>query len=154
MTLAEQQAAIVAALTRNGPVPDGFDLDRVQAAADALAFKRARAVARAWPGLRAMLGAELRARFATYVSHARLPEQGGPLADGRAFVRWLAGQMPLADDVALQVLSVDQRWRQTARGLVPRRGPRVGFAWLPDMQCAIVAIGARELRLRLPRLRR
>ena len=45
MTLHDQQSALIAALAGNAPVPAGFDAGRVQAAASALAFKRARAVA-------------------------------------------------------------------------------------------------------------
>lgn len=152
-SLADQQAALVAALTGNGPIPPGFDAQRVQAAAGALAAKRARAVVQAWPGLRTLLGSGLRVRFDAYAARVPLPELGGPLADGRAFVRALRAQMALTDDVRLQALAVDQRWRVTRRGLVRRRVPRVGFAWLRTLRGVTIAIGTRELRLVLPRLR-
>jgi len=144
MNLAEQQAALIAALTCTGDVPPGFDPVRVRAAASALAFKRARAVAQAWPGVRVMLGDDFRNRFAAYASTASLPQNGGPLADGRAFVRYLAAWMPLSDDITLQALSFDQS----------RSWLRMRFAWLRDAGCVMVAIGDHRVRLRLPRLRR
>ena len=45
--LAAEQAALVRALVDGGPVPGGFDPDRVRATSAALAGKRAREVARA-----------------------------------------------------------------------------------------------------------
>lgn len=153
-SLAEQQVALVAALTGNGPVPAGFDTQRIQAAGNALAAKRARAVAQVWPCVRTMLDTEFRTRFDAYAAQAPLPELGGPLADGRAFIRALATQMPLADDVVLQALGVDQRWKGTARGLVPRRLPHIGFARLRNLHSVIIAFGTREVRVALPRLRR
>jgi hypothetical protein len=144
MKLAEQQAALVAALAGTGDVPPGFDPARVRAAASALAFKRARAAAQAWPGLRAMLGDDFRNRFAAYASTTPLPQHGGPLADGRAFVRYLAARLPLSDDVTLQALSFDLR----------RSWLRMRFASLHDAGCLVAAIGDYRVRLRLPRLGR
>src|SRR5262249_24071096 len=131
MTLAERQAALVTALTGAGDVPPGFDAARVRAAAAALAFKRARAAAQAWPGVRAMLGDDFRNRFAEYAAVTPIPQHGGPLADGRAFVRYLTERMPLSDEVTLQALSVDSR----------RSWLRLRFAWLHDARCVVVAIG-------------
>jgi len=153
-SLAEQQAALVAALTGQGPLPAGFDAARVRAAADALAFKRARAVAQAWPSVRAMLGADFRASFAACAASAPLPQHGGPLADGRRFVRYVAARVPLTDDIKLQALSIDLRYRQTAAGLLRRRGPHLRAVWLSQARCVVVAIGELLFRLRLPHLRR
>jgi hypothetical protein len=58
-----EQAALVRALVDGGPVPAGFDPDRVAATATALARKRAGEVARAWPVLAAELGDDFTARF-------------------------------------------------------------------------------------------
>ncbi len=150
-TLAQRQAALVAALTGNGPVPEGFDAARVRAAAEALAAKRARACLQAWPGLRALLGADFRAHFDAYAVGSSIPEAGGPLADGRRFVRELAATLPLTDDVALQALAVDQRWRSVRSGLVPRRWPRLGVARLHGARRLVIAFGGAELRLPFPR---
>lgn len=153
-TLAEQQAALVAALAGIGDVPAGFDATRVKAAASALAFKRARAVAHAWPSLRAMLGDDFRACFAAYAATAPIPQQGGPLADGRRFARYLATRMPLTDEARLQALSIDLRYRHTSAGLQPRRWPHIRVAWLGNARCVVVAGGDRRFSLRLPRLGR
>jgi len=151
MTLHDQQSALIAALAGNAPVPAGFDAGRVQAAASALAFKRARAVAQAWPSLRVMLGDDFRARFGAYAASTPLPQQGGPLADGLRFVHYLARQMPLADEVKLQQLSVDARYRRTRTGLSPRRYPRIRVAWLAKARCTVIALGAWRFRLQWPR---
>lgn len=154
MTLAAQQAALMAALAGSAPPPAGFDATRVRSAAAVLAAKRARAVARAWPGVRTMLGDRFGARFARYAATVPLPAQGGPLADGRAFVRCLARDMALPDDVRLQVLAIDVRYRRTHAGLAPRRWPAARATWLPQARSAVVAIGTRRFWLVLPRLRR
>jgi len=150
LTLAEQQAALVAALAGHGAVPAGFDPARVRAAADALAFKRARAAAQAWPSLRTMLGEEFRARFAVYAATTSLPQQGGPLADGHRFARCLAPHLPLTDAARLQQLSVDMGYRSTPGGLVPRRLPWLGVAWLAQSRRLVVAFGTRRYQLGLP----
>lgn len=147
-SLAERQAALVAALTGHGPVPAGFDADRVSAAADALAAKRARAVVQAWPGLRTMLGDTLRARFDAFAAATPLPAWGGPLVDGRRFVAALARDAALHPDVALQALAFDQRWRLTAEGATERRWPR--FALVRVASTLVVAAGRAEWRIALP----
>jgi hypothetical protein len=154
MTLRDQQSALMAALAGNAPVPAGFDAARVHAAASALAFKRARAAAQAWPSLRAMLGEEFRERFAAYATTAPIPQDGGPLADGRCFVRYLARRMPLTDDVRLQTLSIDTRYRRTSSGLLRLCWPRVCFAWLANARCLVVALGAIRYQVHLARVGR
>jgi hypothetical protein len=144
LTLADQQAALVAALAGNGTIPAGFDAARVRAAADALAFKRARAVAQAWPSLRTMLGEQFRDRFAAYAGTTSLPQQGGPLADGRRFARYLAPQMPLTDAARLQILAVDLHYRSGAVGLVRRRLPWLGLTWIAQSRRVVIALGARR----------
>lgn len=140
MSLAEQQAEVMAALLRRGPIPPGFDAQRMHAAASVLASKRAKGVARAWPSLEHMLGAEWPMFFQRYGQHVHAPAQGGALADGRAFVRWLSGQRALSDDVRLQVLRVDIRYRQSAKGWGARRLPCLKFAWLAQRGSLAVAL--------------
>jgi hypothetical protein len=48
---------------------------------------------------------------------------GGPLADGRAFARWLARRRELSDAARPAVLAVDLRYATVTGGLRPRRGP-------------------------------
>jgi hypothetical protein len=94
--LAAEQAALVRALVDGGPVPGGFDPERVRATSAALARKRAREVARAWPGLAAELGPDLTGRFLADVARRPPPARGGALADGLAFADALAreGRLP------------------------------------------------------------
>jgi hypothetical protein len=150
-TLADQQAALIAALMTDAAAPAGFDADRLRAAADALAFKRARAVLHAWPGLQRSLGATYRAWFAAYATRHPIPALGGPLADGRAFVRELASKVRLADDVRVQALALDSRFRCTRAGLVRRRVPVPRLAWLPDTGALAVAFGSHVHRFALAR---
>ena len=90
--LAAEQAALVRALVDGGPVPGGFDPDRVRATSAALAGKRAREVARAWPVLAAELGEDFTGRFLAFAAGRPPPARGGALADGLAFARALARQ--------------------------------------------------------------
>jgi hypothetical protein len=94
--LAAEQAALVRALVGGGPVPGGFDPGRVRATSAALARKRAREVARAWPVLAAELGEAFTGRFLADAARRPPPSRGGALADGLAFARALAreGRLP------------------------------------------------------------
>ena len=73
------------ALVDGGPVPGGFDPDQVRATSAALAGKRAREVARAWPVLAAELGEDFTERFLAFAAGRPPPARGGALADGLAF---------------------------------------------------------------------
>jgi len=94
--LAAEQAALVRALLGGGPVPGGFDPGRVAATSAALARKRAREVARAWPVLAADLGESFTGRFLADAARRPPPARGGALADGLAFADALArsGRLP------------------------------------------------------------
>src|SRR5437763_856185 len=87
--LARAQSSLVLGLTHRADVPADFDAVRIQAAAAALAGKRAQNVARAWPALRRGLGPRFPASFADFAATAAIPRRGGPFADGRNFVRYL-----------------------------------------------------------------
>jgi hypothetical protein len=102
--LAAEQAALVRALVAGGPVPDGFDPGRVRATAAALAGKRAREVARAWPALAADLGEAFTDRFVAFAAGRPPPASGGALADGLAFARHLARRGRLSGDARVEVL--------------------------------------------------
>jgi hypothetical protein len=149
--LAARQAALVAALTAGAAPPAGFDTRRLRAAAASLAVKRRRAVARAWPGLAGVLDE----RFTAFTASTPLPRDGGPLADGRAFVRWLGGAAPAA--CRLQALAVDLRYARTAGGLVARRGPVLKVVVLPEPRRLVLALrlpGLGERWLTIPLGRR
>jgi hypothetical protein len=121
--LAARQAELVCALAGKGGAPSGFDAARLHAASVALARKRRSVVARAWPALPAALGEHYAERFDAYAQTTPLPRVGGPLADGRAFLRWLAAAGVDVAAFSLPALAVDLRYRTIEDGLVPRRGP-------------------------------
>jgi hypothetical protein len=107
--LAAAQAALVRALVAGGPVPDGFDPDRVRATAAALARRRAREVARAWPVLAADLGEAFTDRFVAWATGRPPPAAGGALADGLGFARDLARHRRLSGDARVEALLVAAR---------------------------------------------
>ena len=153
-SLHSQQAVLVSALVSQGELPAGFDKKRLHAAAASLARKRAWAVARTWPGLTQGLGPRFGELFAAYAEDMPLPSQGGPLADGRAFARWLkvGGELPEAG--FLQSLAVDLRYARKSDGLVIRKWPTCKTAWLPLSRRLVMAarlpwLGERWLSIRL-----
>lgn len=126
--LAAEQGRLAAALLHGATAPEGFDGGRVSLAAEALARKRARSVAKSWPRTAESLGARYAARFAEYAAERPGPG-GGPLADGWLFVRWLGGREALADGAVKERVGVAMRfrWCDATESLVARRGP--GAAW-------------------------
>jgi hypothetical protein len=103
--LAAEQAALVRALVGGGPVPGGFDPGRVAATSAAVARKRAREVARAWPVLAADLGEGFTGRFLADAARRPPPGRGGALADGLAFAEALAGEGRLPDSARVERLA-------------------------------------------------
>jgi hypothetical protein len=142
--LAAQQAELVRALAGQATAPVGFDADRVRAASAALAAKRRSSVARAWPALPSALGERFRERFDEYAEITPLPRHGGPLADGLAFLRWLATIGDDPEECKLSSLAVALRYKTTTDGLVPRRGPTLKIAMLTVPRRRLV------IALRLP----
>jgi hypothetical protein len=120
--LAQAQAELVRALVVQGPVPAGFDENRVRAAARSLVHKRRQTVARVWPKLVEILGGAFTEAFMQYAAAHPLPACAAPLADGRAFLRWLDGQKPLCDAACIEALAFDLRYVVTPTTLRPRRG--------------------------------
>jgi hypothetical protein len=118
--LTAQQAALVRALTGQGPVPSGFDAGRVDVVARSLVLKRLRSVRRVWPGLARGLGTDFDRTFVAYATAKPSPRLGGVLADGDAFVgRLLAtGQCP--DEARRERLAVTLEYRRTSEGLIRR----------------------------------
>jgi hypothetical protein len=148
--LAAMQAELVSALSGRAASPAGFDADRVQAMAAALASKRRHAAARAWPGLAEALGQRFVERFDEFAVTTPMPQTGGPLADGRAFLRWLAATGDAPEACRLQALAVDLRYVATTAGLVARRGPMLKIVRLRQPQRLVMAtrlLGLREFWL-------
>jgi hypothetical protein len=138
--LAEQQARLAAALMKPGTELPNFDRDRLAAAAQSLANKRLQSAARAWPDLANSLGEQFAGLFQEYAANHLLPQDGGPLADGRAFADYLARQQKLPDDARLEVLGVDLRFVRTARGLMPRRGFALKMALQKQSPRLVIAL--------------
>jgi hypothetical protein len=137
--LAAEQATLVRALVGGGPVPDGFDRDRVRATAAALARKRAREVARAWPALAAELGDDFTAWFLADAARWPPPAKGGALADGLAFAGALARTRRLSGNARVEVMlaaaRLSTRLAATVAGpprrlVVTVRAPGLGEHWL------------------------
>jgi hypothetical protein len=120
--LSLQQKAVVQALIAGTAPPDGFDATQISVAAEALARKRQRGVAKAWPFLTTALADRFAPCFAAFAASTPLPEIGGPLADGHAFSRFLSARGEFPEEARLEAINVDLRFASTKRGLVPRRG--------------------------------
>lgn len=140
--LATQQAALVRALVAGGPVPAGFAPARITATAAALARKRAREVAKAWPVLAHQLGGGFTDRFLAYA--AANPRQGeGVLADGLAFARALERAGELSGEARVERLMAQARLAHrvfagavvagnlsSPQLVVVVRAPLLGLRWL------------------------
>jgi hypothetical protein len=125
-SLADRQAALVAALTSGKDVPHGFDGFRVEATRIALLRKRAGEVARQWPMLAAGFGERWKREFAGWAS-AR-PTQGS-LRDGwdLARARLASGDLPAM--AAEELAAREAAWRYDgASAPQPRRTPAVTSA--------------------------
>ncbi len=122
-SLADRQAALVAALTGAEPVPDGFDPARVEAARVALLRKRAGEVARQWPMLAAAHGERWKREFAGWA--AARPTRGS-LRDGWDLARDLLARDALPALAAAELAEREAEWRYDGHTAPrPRRGPAV-----------------------------
>lgn len=115
-TLAQQQAALVAALVAGAPLPNGFDTTRVTVAQRALRLKRAGEVARTWPSLAASLGEDWITCFCRWADGK--PPQGS-LRDGWDLARELAARDRLLPRAARELA-----FRDTVMRYDGRRDPR------------------------------
>ena len=116
--LAARQAALVDALVAGGPVPAGFDADRLAVARRALVRKRAGAVAAQWPLLVASLGPGWPAVFAGSVE-GRPPTTA--LDDGWRLARTLHDRGELGTAAAVELAEREVTLRRTAAGRHARR---------------------------------
>ena len=103
-SLAQRQAALVAALVQGDPVPPGFDPVRVRATADALLRKRAGEVGERWPTLRAQFGPQWMEVFTSWAS-CRPPQ--GSVRDGWDFARHLASTGALSGPAAVDLAAAE-----------------------------------------------
>ena len=140
MSLADQQAALMAALSGQGAMPEGFRHDRLEAARSALALKRMRAAGRSWPAVERLLGDSFSTAFTQYAKDTPLPQEGGPMADGRTFVGWLSESHSLTDEIRLLALQFDVCNKRHPKGWRPRRWGHAAWVWLPDGQHWLVGV--------------
>jgi hypothetical protein len=117
-TLAERQAALVAALVTGAPDPAGFDPARLSAARRALLRKRAGEAAKHWPVLAASLGSRWSTVFAV---HQLGREPVGGLRDGWHLARAL--RPDLSAGAAAELREREALWRYD--GVRPPRPRRL-----------------------------
>lgn len=132
---AAKQAALLEALLRGGELPAGFAAAKAHAAGRSLRGKRVGAVRHAWPALTVALGASFDERFDAFAHTTGPPAFGEGLADGLAFVSWLAPVHELGDDVRVELLfarAILVRDRRDGDGWRLRRGPFARIARLRD----------------------
>jgi hypothetical protein len=111
-SLAERQAALVAALVAGGSLPPGFDPALIAATQRALLRKRASAAAREWPVLAASLGTAWPRVFA---AHRAGHEPVGALRDGWDVARALLDRGGLAPGAAAELAERESRLHYDGR---------------------------------------
>ena len=124
--LARRQRELVDAVVVGGPVPPGFDAHRVEIARSSLVDKRRDEVASQWPAVVASLGADFAPRFAAYAGSTAAPVEGGPWADGLAFVTSRVARRELDADARTErdqarAIHAIVRGRLVRRGAAARR---------------------------------
>ncbi|WP_131787100.1 hypothetical protein [Protofrankia symbiont of Coriaria ruscifolia] len=126
--LRQAQGDLVRALVGAGPLPAGFDAERVGVTRIALLNKRADAVARAWPALSCL--PDFRSRFTAFADD-RPP--AGARADGVAFARAVHSDLgrdaraeQLVAALARRRLAIAADRRSGGRPLIAVRAPFVG----------------------------
>lgn len=137
--------------------PEGFDVDRMQAASQGLLRKRRRELLHAWPQLRDWNDDRFDAAFLAFAAVSPLPSAGGPLADGRLFLEFLAERRTLSDQVKLARLRFDLHYSRVRGSFLPRTGVVLRFEFLSE-ECRGI-LGVRlpwlgERVVKLPRFRR
>ncbi len=151
--LAARQAELVRALYGGSPA-QGLDQHRVRLTSNALARKRARAVARAWPALPRELGAQYAERFVAY-ARVTPPPDAGAFADGLAFSQVMAREQRLSGDARIEHMLATTCNKLRRNRLAARRGPPAGgghnpLAAPPRYHRQLPAHRARLISIRLP----
>lgn len=149
--LALQQSALVDALASGVAALEGFNAGHLQVAADALARKRRRAVAKSWPALARSLGKSFMPRFAEFAADNPLTHGADAFADGRHFARWLARRNELPDGARVEAALFDLRTSKSCTGFktIWLRSER-RFVFGMRLPC----LGVRFFSIRLPVLDR
>lgn len=146
MSLAERQAALIAALVSGAPVPPGFDPRRVGVARVALLRKRAGEVARQWPLLATAIGPQWTDRFVLWA--ADRPTRGA-LRDGWDLARELAAAATLPPLAGSELAVREAAMRYDGRSApYPRRRPAIRSVGVG----VAVQVAGRVRLIRTPRL--
>lgn len=132
------QAELLRALIRGDAFPDGFAVERADAASRSLRRKRARAVANAWPALGVTLG-DFAERFDDFARGLAPPAWGGGLADGLAFARTLPRD-ELAETVRIELLLARAVVGGRAGALRERRGVFFGARSLHEPRRLLIVL--------------
>ena len=127
--LAAQQVALAKALLDDGPVPTGFDAERVALLRGTLSHKLARSAGQAWPSLQRLLGVHFATQFAEAVASLPLAREHGPLLDGLRLAERLEVERRLDAPTAAALASVRLRYRHEGEALVPKSGVTLSRAW-------------------------
>jgi hypothetical protein len=145
--LGQQQAKLVASLTSLGPPPIGMDLQRIAATRRALAGKRVRTVARAWPGLRHALGADF--EWVALGALATIPREArfDAVADGLTVAEHCRRMGAVNDSVRLALLDIGVNWTSGGGAFRRRRWPWLGVTTLRDSRRIAVAVRLRRTRI-------
>jgi hypothetical protein len=116
--LRQTQAALARTLRGLGPVPAGFDSERLALAAASLRRKRLHSAARAWPALSRSLGLQFEPLFAEYASVR--PLQISPREDALEFARFLRqrNKLPAAFHRACRSERIRRQLARTATALM------------------------------------
>lgn len=140
-SIAEAQTAFLGRLGGTAP-PGGFDAGKVRLAGDALARKRARSAAKAWPRVAKELGDRFAEVFAAYASERPWPPAGGPSADGWLLAHWLERQGMLGDEgtIELAACRLRARWNRRTQALDVGRWFVSISVRLPHTQETVVAM--------------
>lgn len=138
--LAVMQAELVRALVEGRDAPAAFDYEHLEAAAEALVLKRARATARVWPQLARAMNDAFAVGFAAYARDNPLPHDGSPLADGRVFIAWLARAGLLTDEGRLEAFAFDAHYRLRQNVVIRRRGPLLRVLRLRRLRRLIIIV--------------
>jgi hypothetical protein len=144
-----EQKELVNALVGNGPLPDGFNHERLQVCKDALVEKRKWAITKAWPLLVQSLGESFDELFAMFVAKVPWSIKGGPLADGREFARILKRTAQLPDAGKIQALAFDLHYTLKDGRFVDRTGPLMAVSLLKRPRRIVIGVRLPWLNIRL-----
>jgi hypothetical protein len=139
-----QEAELVASLTSLGPTPLRMDLQRIAAIRRALALKRVRVVARAWPSLRQALGDDFERVALGVLATAPMAARFPAIADGLAIAEHCRCTGAINDPVRLALLDIRVNWTSSGSAFRRRRWPWVGVTTLRDS--GRIAVAARLRR--------